>query len=444
MGRYLVPAAMMAAMLAFATAALAAGLTPYRPALWPGAVGLAVLGGIIPMIYAVNIRIVPVFARRSWPGEGWLRGQVGLAVAGGWLVFAGRAGGSHEAALVGNLVALSGGAIFMANLFRLFRRAPEPRPAPPLPYPEHADIDRIATHFMRLAATSLLLGLVIGAVTSTWRPEVGRWDLVWAHTLLVGFFLSMAAGVCYHTLARWTGRRWRSASAIRLHLLLVALGLPAMLVALATDTTALFAVTGLVQAVAISLFLVNITPMVTGLPSPTRAALTAAMAFLALGVSLGAAFAIEPILGVWLRPVHAQINLFGWTGLLISGVGYYFLPRFAGQPLRWSRLAPVQLGAIAGGVTLSVAALGWRAHADGPAWLVLGGGVVAGAGFLLFALQVGGTFRRTGRATVAGLLVVPHRASLPAGLGERRSERGISGHETHYSARTSSPDASFR
>ena len=58
MGRHLVPATILAATLAFAVAAFTAGLVPYRGWWWNPAVRLAVVGGITPMIYAVNIRVV--------------------------------------------------------------------------------------------------------------------------------------------------------------------------------------------------------------------------------------------------------------------------------------------------------------------------------------------------------------------------------------------------
>jgi len=274
-GRYLVPMAMVAAMVAFAVAALTAGVTPYQPQLWASVVPLAVLGGVIPMIFAVNIRVVPVFSRRSWPDEGWLRAQVALAIAGAWTVYAGYVAGWEALVLAGSVLALAGGIVFMANLARLFRREPEPRPVPPLPYPEHAAVDAVATRFMRLAGIYLLVGLTVGVVTAVWRPGVGRWDLVWAHTMLIGLMLSMVAGVCYHVLARWTGRRWRSIAAIRLHFALVALGLPVMLVALAVDQTALFAVAGPVEAAAIGLFLVNLAPALVGVRLPVFVAATA-------------------------------------------------------------------------------------------------------------------------------------------------------------------------
>jgi hypothetical protein len=322
---------------------------------------------------------------------------------------------SRLCAVVAPLAERGGGFVFMTTLARLFRPAPAPRPAPPLPYPEHAAVDAIATRFMRLAGIWLLVGLVVGVFTAGWRPGVGRWDLVWAHAMLVGFMLSMVAGVCYHVLARWTGRRWRGVAPIRLHYALVAVGLPVMILALATDEVALFAIAGPIQAAAIGIFLITIAPLTTGLPALSRAAVLTAMGLLVVGVSLGASFAIEPILGVWLRVVHAEINLFGWTGLLISGVGYYFLPRLAGQPLRWPWLAPYQIAAIVAGVGLSVTAIGWRAHANGPDALMLVAGGLIAAGFLLFGLQVAGIFHHTSVGTVATLPYVPKSGS-PVGV----------------------------
>jgi hypothetical protein len=195
MGRYLVPATMALAMLALGVAAITVGLTPFHPAWWPAAVQLAVLGGITPMIYAVNLRIVPVFSRRTWPREPWLRAQVGLAIAGAWLVFAGIMAGWQAIAIVGNAAALAGGVLFASNIARLFRH-PATLPAPPLPYPGQTGVDRLATWFMRLSLIYLLFGLTSGLAMHFWRLGSGRWDLVWAHAMLVGFFLTMVSGVC--------------------------------------------------------------------------------------------------------------------------------------------------------------------------------------------------------------------------------------------------------
>ena len=116
----------------------------------------------------------------------------------------------------------------------------------------------------------------------------------------------------------------------------------------------------------------------------------AAFACLALGIGLGAWFAIDRTQGAWLRPLHAALNLWGWTALLIYGMGYHMLPRFAGQPLRRARLAAAQSWLAIGGIAL--VGLGWGAVLAGlplgPAILFAGGAlqVLAAA---LFALLIG-------------------------------------------------------
>src|SRR5581483_2042098 len=118
------------------------------------------------------------------------------------------------------------------------------------------------------------------------------WDLVWVHALLVGYVVSTASGICYHVLGRWTGRPWPWIAPLRVHLWLVVLGLPVMLAALAFGSAPLFAIAGPLEAAALLLFLVNTAPMLPGLPTPARFAFVAAWAILAVGVTLGGAFAL--------------------------------------------------------------------------------------------------------------------------------------------------------
>ncbi|HEY7031191.1 MAG TPA: hypothetical protein VH482_07695 [Thermomicrobiales bacterium] len=411
MGRALVPATMVGAMIAFATAALTVGGVPSHPAWWRAAVSLAVLGGIVPMIAAVNIRIVPVFSRRSWPGEGWLRAQVGLAIGGAWTVYAGRLTAERWLVVAGSAIALAAGLVFAANVVRLFRQ-PAALPASPLPFPEQAAVDRLATRFTRLSGLYLLVGLTIGLAIELWPPRTGRWDLVWAHAMLVGFFLSMASGVGYHVFSRWTGRPWPAVAPIRLHLAVVTLGLPLMLLALATDQRDLFLVAGPLQAAALALFVVTSAPMVIALPDPTRPALAAAALFLLAGIGLGTSFAIDPALGARLRMVHAELNLFGWTGLLIAGVGYYLIPRFLGRPLRWPRLAAVQMGTLAGGTLLGALMLARRAYGEEPLVPIAWAQAPIAFGFLLFALLIVATAR--GKSGARAAVTSPPRRSVAA------------------------------
>ena len=409
MGKRIVPSVVVAAILAFAVAAASIGFVPEIPRLWSAAVALVVLGGITPLIYAVNARIVPVFSGRSWPYPLFMYAAMLLAIAGAWLTYLGRALPSDVLQFAGASAALNGGLLFVLNVIWLFRSPKTSNATPPLPYPEQAAIDRIGTHFMRLAGCFLLIGLAVGFVTVVWTPVRGRWDLVWAHLLLVGWFLSMASGVLYHVLPRWTDARWRHPRLIHAHLIMTLVGLPLMVVALAFDLYGLFAVAGPLQAAALFLFVWNIAPLAWRLPALSRPAVVGAACFLVLGVLLGASVAMDPANHANLRLAHAQINLFGWAGLLICGVGYYLFPRFAGQPLRWPHLARLQLGAQLLGVVVSATAWWWYYAVNTVVEpLITASAFLMAGSFLTFAVIVGMTFRRSG-STVTNMTVQPLR-----------------------------------
>jgi hypothetical protein len=413
MGQRFVPVVLIAAIVAFAVAAASMAFVLEELRLWRASIALIVLGGITPMIYAVNIRIVPVFSRRVWQRYSWLRAGVIAGIAGGWLVYAGRATAHDPLEIAGHVAALMGGGLFVASVVLLFRSSPTTAVSPPLPFPEQREIDRTGTQFMRLASFYLLLGLAVGLMVVFWTPARGRWDLVWAHVMLLGWFLSMASGVAYHVLSRWTGARWRSPRRIRLHLLLVTVGLPVMLLALVLDLSWLFAVAGPLQAAALLLFIWNIMPLVARLPGIPRYGLTSAAVFLAAGVLLGASVAVDPANHVRLRFSHGQVNLLGWAGLLVCSMGYYLFPRFAGQPLRWPRLARMQLVLHTVGVLLGAVSWWWYLALDTAAsTFIAAGGLLVSLSFLLFASVIAATFRRSSSVVTSEIQLHPRRPSM--------------------------------
>jgi cytochrome c oxidase cbb3-type subunit 1 len=112
----------------------------------------------------------------------------------------------------------------------------------------------------------------------------------------------------------------------------------------------------------------------------------AAFLALAAGILLGASFALDRSLGGQLRQLHAELNLWGWTTLLIYGMGYHMLPRFCGRPLRRAALAELQSWLAIGGVV--AASLGWLIARVAPATgqlLLAAGGLAQLAAALLFA-----------------------------------------------------------
>jgi hypothetical protein len=70
-----------------------------------------------------------------------------------------------------------------------------------------------------------------------------------------------------------------------------------------------------------------------------RAFLKASLAWLSLGVTVGIAMAASPALMVY-RPAHLHMLTLGFVAMMIFGVAYHVIPRFAGNPLH-SRRVPV-------------------------------------------------------------------------------------------------------
>lgn len=410
MGHRALGAAISLALLALATAVAFAGYSRTHPRWWEAAISLAVLSGIFPMILAINTRIVPVFSRRDWASSRLVRLMVAAAVASGWIVFIGRIADNRSAIVSGSALALAAGVLFLANLARLFK-SPVVRPGPPLPYPEQAAADRIATQFTRLSGIWLLVGLSIGLVVAIHTPDTGRWELVWAHAMLVGFAFSMASGVTYHVLPRWTNGRWRSIGALRVHYYVTMVALPLMVLALALDSQVLFHMAAPLQAAVIALWIGNCLPFIRKLPRFTSAGFGAALLALAVGIGLGMSFAVTPANGALLRPVHAELNLFGWAGLLITGVTYYLAPRFAGADLRWGRFAPVQLGATIGGLALSVVLVWLRIEGHDLGALIGIAHLICAAGLAMLGIMVAGTFARKPLG-----MAVPLQVMRPPGI----------------------------
>lgn len=65
-----------------------------------------------------------------------------------------------------------------------------------------------------------------------------------------------------------------------------------------------------------------------------------------LGISslLGVCMLWNPSL-MSLKFVHSHLNMLGWVSMMIYGVGYHILPRFAGRPLKYPKMGEFQFWA---------------------------------------------------------------------------------------------------
>jgi cbb3-type cytochrome oxidase subunit 1 len=46
-----------------------------------------------------------------------------------------------------------------------------------------------------------------------------------------------------------------------------------------------------------------------------------------------------------LKFVHSHLNMLGWVSMMIYGVGYHILPKFAGRPLKYPKIGELQFWA---------------------------------------------------------------------------------------------------
>lgn len=136
----------------------------------------------------------------------------------------------------------------------------------------------------------------------------------------------------------------------------------------------------------------------------SRAFIRSSVVWLALGVTLGIAMAVEPRLIIY-RPAHMHMNLLGFVAMMIFGVAYHVIPRFAGAPLRNPRLASAHWWVANVGLTLMVAGFALRPSSVQPVVSTVclaTGGVLSAFGAYAFAFNVWGTIGARPPAASAG------------------------------------------
>ena len=116
-----------------------------------------------------------------------------------------------------------------------------------------------------------------------------------------------------------------------------------------------------------------------------RGFLKASLVWLTLGVTLGVAMAAHPVWTVY-RTAHMHMLLLGFVTMMIFGVAYHVIPRFAGFPLHSRRAATWHWWMSNAGLALMVCGFMARAHgrAEGTPVLAVGG-VLSALGAYTFA-----------------------------------------------------------
>jgi cbb3-type cytochrome oxidase subunit 1 len=113
--------------------------------------------------------------------------------------------------------------------------------------------------------------------------------------------------------------------------------------------------------------------------------LRASLLWLGAGVSLGVAMAVHPAWQIY-RTAHLHMLLLGFVTMMIAGVAYHVLPRFAATTLYSRRLASAHLVVANVGLVLLAGGFIVRFHLTIVATPMLAiGGTLSAAGALMMA-----------------------------------------------------------
>jgi cbb3-type cytochrome oxidase subunit 1 len=120
-----------------------------------------------------------------------------------------------------------------------------------------------------------------------------------------------------------------------------------------------------------------------------RGFIRSSLVWFGAGIILGLAMAWWPMHALAYRPAHLHAHLLGFVSMMIFGVAYHAMPRFAGAPLTSRRLARLHLWVANIGLTGMVG--GWivRVTVPGVGSALLGaGGALSAVGAFLFIYNI--------------------------------------------------------
>ena len=119
-----------------------------------------------------------------------------------------------------------------------------------------------------------------------------------------------------------------------------------------------------------------------------RAFLKASLSWLAAGVSLGVAMAAHPVWTVY-RLVHMHMLLLGFVTMMIYGVAYHVIPRFAGFPIHSRRAAVAHWWISNAGLAMMATGFAIRVHDATAGTIVLAsGGTLSALGAYTFVYVI--------------------------------------------------------
>lgn len=322
----------------------------------PAHAHLNLLGWVSMMIIGVSYFVIPVFIRKNPYSEKALTLHLLMANAGIiGMVYCFISTNYSLLPLFAILEALSA-FLFLFNIISTAVRGEVVKEVPSswkfLMGAADKEVDKWASYFTQAATIYFVIGCSLGAYMAL---SASGWAYlkVHFHVNLLGWVTMMIYGVAYHIFPRFSRRDVNNKGLVKTNFMVANVGLLLMIAALVLEGSlpagaaqAFIGLAGLVEGMAGLMFVYNILPSVlpaaeTMGKAPVRFVL-ASLTYLVLGVMLGLFMAFVPGLTDKVMPVHAHLNVLGWITMMIYGVGYYIIPRFAGRELHSPAVAGLQ------------------------------------------------------------------------------------------------------
>jgi len=123
----------------------------------------------------------------------------------------------------------------------------------------------------------------------------------------------------------------------------------------------------------------------------TRLFILASLVYLSVGGILGLTMAIAPSLAAQVLFPHVHLLLGGFMAMMVFGVGYFILPRFAARTLQWPGLVAVHFWLANLSLLAMVVAYPIEGPGAAPVWTTLlhVGTTAQAVSFLMFSLNLG-------------------------------------------------------
>ncbi|MDH3973353.1 MAG: cbb3-type cytochrome c oxidase subunit I [Deltaproteobacteria bacterium] len=214
------------------------------------------------------------------------------------------------------------------------------------------EVDKWASCFTQAATLYFVIGCSLGAYMAL---SASGWAFlkVHFHINLLGWITMMIYGVAYHIFPRFSRRDVKNKGLVKTNFIVANSGLLFMVAALILEgslssglSQMFIGISGLIAGLAGLMFVYNILPSVLSAVETMGKAsvrfVLASLTYLVLGIILGLLMAFMPGLTEKIMPVHAHLNVLGWITMMIYGVGYYIIPRFAGRELHSQAIAGLQ------------------------------------------------------------------------------------------------------